>query len=142
MHHVRSTQEESAKADGLSEEIGIIQNLRNTFYPILNVVLSALEAPPVFMRTKALKALGQIITSDPSILSTVSSPCSIHVFPHSDELQPNVRAAIEAHLLDSSPAVRDAAVELIGKYMIDSPKFATDYYSKIAERIAVSVHYG
>ncbi|THH23071.1 hypothetical protein EUX98_g8109 [Antrodiella citrinella] len=114
-----STQEETAQIDIVSEEVGITQNLRNTFYPILSVVLSALEAPPVFMRTKALKALGQIINSDPSILSAQ-----------------NVRAAIEGHLLDSSPAVRDAAVELIGKYMIDSPEFASHYYSKIAERIA------
>lgn len=32
--------------------------------------------------------------------------------------------------------MRDAAVELIGKYMIDSPKFAADYYQRIADRIA------
>lgn len=52
--------------------------------------------------------------------------------------QPNVRRAIESHLLDSSPQVRDAAVELIGKYMVDSPEVAGDYYQKIADRIAVS----
>jgi cohesin loading factor subunit SCC2 len=42
-------------------------------------------------------------------------------------------------LLDSSAAVRDAAVELIGKYMIDSPEVAKEYYPKIADRIAVRV---
>ncbi|CDO75304.1 hypothetical protein BN946_scf184654.g12 [Trametes cinnabarina] len=113
------SQDEIARIDRLSEEIGTCQSLRNSFHPILTVVLQALDAPPVFMRTKALKALGQIVTSDPSILSA-----------------PNVRRGIETHLLDSSPAVRDAAVELIGKYMIDSPKFAADYYQKIADRIA------
>ena len=41
-------------------------------------------------------------------------------------------------MLDSSPAVRDAAVELIGKYMVDSPEVAGDYYAKIADSIAVS----
>jgi len=51
--------------------------------------------------------------------------------------KPNVRRAIESHLLDSSPAVRDAAVELIGKYMIESPEVVGDYYAKIADRIAV-----
>lgn len=51
--------------------------------------------------------------------------------------QPNVRRAIETHLLDSSSAVRDAAVELIGKYIIESPEFAEDYFQKIIERIAV-----
>ncbi|KIJ60270.1 hypothetical protein HYDPIDRAFT_32393 [Hydnomerulius pinastri MD-312] len=113
------SQEEISRVDLLAEEIGTVQNLRSSFGPILNVVLMALDAPPVFMRTKALRALGQIVTSDSSILSTMS-----------------VRRAIESHLLDSSPAVRDAAVELIGRYMIESPEVVGDYYSKIADRIA------
>jgi cohesin loading factor subunit SCC2 len=50
----------------------------------------------------------------------------------------NVRSAIEDHLLDSSTAVRDAAIELIGKCMVDSPDLAGGYYQKIAARIAVS----
>ena len=65
-------------------------------------------------------------------LSNRSSSFRAHL-----SLQPNVRRGIESHLLDSSPAVRDAAVELIGKYMIDSPEVAGDYYQKIADRIAV-----
>ena len=44
-------------------------------------------------------------------------------------------------MLDSSPAVRDAAVELIGKYMIDSPEVAGNYYQKIAERMAVGPYF-
>lgn len=40
--------------------------------PILNVILLSLDAPPVFMRTKALRALGQILVSDPSTLKAVS----------------------------------------------------------------------
>ncbi|KAI0317644.1 hypothetical protein OF83DRAFT_1120276 [Amylostereum chailletii] len=113
------SQEEALRIDRLAEEIGIVQDLRNSYHPILNVILMALDAPPVFMRTKALRALGQIVTSDPTILSSA-----------------NVRHGIESHLLDSSPAVRDAAVELIGKYMIDSPEVASDYYQKIADRMA------
>ncbi|KAI0064180.1 hypothetical protein BV25DRAFT_1934347 [Artomyces pyxidatus] len=113
------SQDEVARVDRLAEEIGIVQDLKNSYHPILNVILLALDAPPVFMRTKALRALGQIVTSDPTILSAA-----------------NVRRGIESHLLDSSPAVRDAAVELIGKYMIDSPEVAGDYYQKIADRIA------
>ncbi|TFY54137.1 hypothetical protein EVJ58_g9034 [Rhodofomes roseus] len=113
------SQDDVHRMHRLCEEIGTIQTFKNSFTPILNAVLKALDAPPVFMRTKALKALGQIVTSDPSILSF-----------------PNVRRAIESHLLDSSSAVRDAAVELIGKYMIESPEFAADYFQKIAERIA------
>ncbi|KAF6755969.1 protein rad9 [Ephemerocybe angulata] len=111
--------EEASRIDRLAEEIGTIQGLKNSFHPILNVILAALDAPAIFMRTKALRALGQIVMSDATILSA-----------------PNVRRGIESHLLDSSPAVRDAAVELIGKYIIDSPEVAGDYYQKVADRMA------
>ncbi|KAL1743690.1 sister chromatid cohesion C-terminus-domain-containing protein [Schizophyllum fasciatum] len=113
------TQDEAAHVDRLAEEIGTVQHLPKLFQPILNVVLKALNAPATTVRTKALRALAQIISSDPSILSL-----------------DDVRRAIEGHLLDSSPSVRDAAVELIGKYMIESPEVADKYYAKIADRIA------
>ena len=66
-----SSEQEASRIDRLSEEVGCVQSLRSLFLPILNVVLVALDAPPVFMRTKALRALGQIVTSDPNILSMV-----------------------------------------------------------------------
>ncbi|TRM61170.1 hypothetical protein BD626DRAFT_502962 [Schizophyllum amplum] len=113
------TQDEAAHIDKLAEEIGTIQHLPKSFQPILNVILKALNSPAIFIRTKALRALAQVITSDPSILSL-----------------DDVRRAIEGHLLDNSAAVRDAAVELIGKYMVESPEVAGKYYTKIADRIA------
>ena len=81
-----SSEQEAARIDRLSEEVGSVQTLRGLFLPILNVVLVALDAPPVFMRTKALRALGQIVTSDPSILSMVRQPCSFA--PHPDLVAP------------------------------------------------------
>jgi cohesin loading factor subunit SCC2 len=71
LEHSGSSQEEVNKVDRYAEEIGTIQTLRNSFGPILNVVLLALDAPAVFMRTKALRALGQIVNSDSSILAAV-----------------------------------------------------------------------
>lgn len=113
-----------------------MQGLSHSFQPILSVILAALDAPAVFMRTKALRALNQIVTSDPGILSAVSV---LRAILHRKLMisQANVRRAIEAHLLDSSPAVRDVAVELIGKSVIESPDIAGDYYQQIADRIAV-----
>lgn len=124
------------RVDNLSEQIGAIQVLKHAFDPILNVILSALDAPPVFVRTKALRALSHILTVDHSVLSNVGILFVI-IAPVLTISQTNVRRAIESHLLDSSPQVREAAVELIGKYMVDSPSVAGDYYQKIAERIAV-----
>lgn len=66
------SQEEVQRIDELAEELGSIQSLRNSFNKILIVVLGSLDASLIFMRTKALKALGQIVTSDSTILSAVS----------------------------------------------------------------------
>ena len=39
--------------------------------------------------------------------------------------------------MDNSSAVRDAAVELLGKYVVQRPELAGDYYERIADRILV-----
>lgn len=43
-------------------------------------------------------------------------------------------------MLDNSPAVRDATIELVGKYIVSSPELAADYYEKVADRIAVRLY--
>ncbi|ELU38190.1 proline-rich protein Rad9 [Rhizoctonia solani AG-1 IA] len=110
---------EIKRVDDLAERFGGTQSLRNAFEPILSAIILALDAPAVFMRTKALRSLGLIVTKDSSILK-----------------QANVRRAIENHLMDSSPQVRDAAIDLIGKYLVLSPELVDDYYPQIANRIA------
>jgi cohesin loading factor subunit SCC2 len=117
-----SSQEDSNRIDLLARDLGGIHVLSNSFQAILAVVLRSLEAPVIFMRTKALKALSQIVGSDQSVLNA-----------------PNVRSAIDSRLLDNSPAVRDAAVELIGKYVLEYSDVAESYWEKIADRIAVSL---
>ena len=65
------SEEDVARVDRLSEELGTISSLNHAFEAILNVILISLDAPAVFMRTKALRALGQIVTADPGILKSV-----------------------------------------------------------------------
>ncbi|KAG8832210.1 Sister chromatid cohesion protein 2 [Serendipita sp. 399] len=112
------SQGDTARADKIAERLGSLSSLNAAFDPILSVILGSLDAAAVFMRTKALRALGQILSNDASILQKA-----------------NVRQAIEEHLLDNSPAVRDAAVELIGKYVVQQPQVADAYYEKVADRI-------
>lgn len=64
-----------ARIDRLSEELGTTQSLSHAFDAILNVILGSLDATAVFMRTKALRALGQIVTADPGILGHVCCKC-------------------------------------------------------------------
>lgn len=48
-----------------------------------------------------------------------------------------MRKTIENRMLDSSPAVRDAAIELVGKYIVGRRDLAIEYLPKIAERVNV-----
>ena len=49
-------------------------------------------------------------------------------------LQELVRNAVHKRFLDQSIAVRDAAVELIGKYILERPEFIPQYFSMIMDR--------
>ena len=51
--------------------------------------------------------------------------------------QADVRNSIEHRMLDSSPAVRDTAIELVGKYVAERPDLAVQYLPQISERITV-----
>jgi cohesin loading factor subunit SCC2 len=84
-----------------------------------------MDSAIIALRSKALKAVGEVVTVDPDILSL-----------------PYIRQAIEARLSDPSPAVRDAAVDLVGKYVVQKPNLATEYYPHIAMRVEVSPDLG
>ncbi|VDC04583.1 unnamed protein product [Peniophora sp. CBMAI 1063] len=110
--------EEQKRVDKLSVELGAVQDLRKSHEHIMRVVLHALDATAVFMRTKALKALGQVVSADPSVLEAE-----------------NVKEGINHHLNDVSPQTRDAAVDLVGKYVLDSPSVLKDYFPLLINRI-------
>lgn len=90
---------------------------------LLAHVLKACEGAVIAFRQKALKALASIVEQDSSIF-----------------LQDDVREAVEKRLMDSSPAVRDAALEMLGRYVVYRPELAQEYLSKIEERINVRLN--
>jgi cohesin loading factor subunit SCC2 len=96
--------------------------LQTAFDPILNALINSMDLQAVALRSKALRGLSAIIQVDPDVLAL-----------------PNVRQAFEARLSDSSPAVRDSAIDLVGKYMIQKPSLAAEYYPHIALRVHVSI---
>lgn len=70
---ITSLRSDGKRIDVVSEIVGVSQVLKHAFEPIFGVILSSLDASAVFMRTKGLRALGQVIIEDPAILRTVSS---------------------------------------------------------------------
>jgi cohesin loading factor subunit SCC2 len=59
------------RIDLVSEIISVSQVLKNAFEPTLNIIINCLDASAVFMRTKGLRALGEVILEDPTILRNV-----------------------------------------------------------------------
>lgn len=49
----------------------------------------------------------------------------------------DMHMAVSQKFLDTSISVREAAVDLVGKYVLSSPELINQYYEKLAERILV-----
>ncbi|KAF9156205.1 Sister chromatid cohesion protein 2 [Linnemannia schmuckeri] len=87
------------------------QQLFLSFDMMLSRILMALEGGAITLRAKSLRALSLIVTGDYAVLS-----------------QLNVRRTIALRLQDQSPSVRDAALELVGKYMLQDAAIRKAYY--------------
>jgi cohesin loading factor subunit SCC2 len=96
------------------------QQLFGSFDMVLSRILGTLEAGAVTLRAKSLKALSIIVAGDHAVLA-----------------QHNVRKTIAVRLQDQSPSVRDAAAELVGKYMVQDATIRKCYYDIVSERVAV-----
>ena len=73
---------------------------------------------PFQVRTKALKCLTEIVSVDPTILS-----------------QDIIAKSIQRRMQDTATSVREAAVDLIGRFILTRPEVANQYYKMLTERI-------
>ncbi|KAG0238089.1 Sister chromatid cohesion protein 2 [Actinomortierella wolfii] len=102
-----------------SEYLTSRQPLFQSFDLFLSRILLTLEGGVVSLRAKSLKSLSLIVTGDHGVLS-----------------QQNVRKTIALRLQDASPAVRDAAIDLVGKYMLEDKNILKAYYEIISDRLS------
>lgn len=84
----------------------------------LSQILKVLGENTTAVRTKAMKCLTQVVEADPDILR-----------------RPNVKFAVHSRLLDSATSVREAAVDLLGKFLLQSPELIDVYYDMLTQRI-------
>ncbi|XP_065906128.1 nipped-B-like protein [Dysidea avara] len=92
--------------------------LSKSFDFYLLQLLKVLNEPAVHVRTKAMKALSVIVAADPTILSR-------------NEMQVSVRK----RLGDQSTLVREATVDLLGRFILTQPEISLQYYDMLSERI-------
>lgn len=76
----------------------------------------------VAIRTKAMKCLGNIVEVDQSILT-----------------RKDMQMGVQQKLLDTAISVREAAVDLVGKYILTDSELIDQYYDMISARILVSI---
>lgn len=114
-----SAEDSQPRVDALSLELWRFSTLANLYQPILTRIVDASESSAVVQRTKALRAISLVVAQDPDLF-------------HQD----NIRRSIENRMLDSSPQVRDTAIELVGKYVVSRPDLAVQYLPRLSERIS------
>jgi cohesin loading factor subunit SCC2 len=108
-----------AQADHPCITVEMTRPLQSALGPAFKSILTAMSAPIVAQRTKAIRALGMAAAIDPAYL-----------------IKSEIRNSLQDRISDSSPAVRDAAIDLIGKYIPEKPDVAFQYYASISDRIA------
>jgi cohesin loading factor subunit SCC2 len=69
--NVCRSSKEVTRIDQLAEQVGSTQGFFGLLDAILNVVIFASDSTVVTLRTKALRALGQVVASNPKILKNV-----------------------------------------------------------------------
>lgn len=89
-----------------------------SFDRYLRRIILVVREPAIAIRTKAMKCLTSIVEVDPSILK-----------------RKDMQVGVSQKLLDNAISVREAAVDLVGKYVLSSPDLIDQYYEMLSKRI-------
>lgn len=89
-----------------------------SFDKYLQKIILVVREPSIGIRTKAMKCLAMIVEVDPSILK-----------------RKDMQIGVNQKFLDASISVREAAVDLVGKYVLNSPDLIDQYYDMLSKRI-------
>ncbi|KAK6104387.1 Sister chromatid cohesion C-terminus family protein [Brugia pahangi] len=126
--HIRKRAEQIARtgsilmdsdASWLVRFLASSREFSQSFSTYLNHILYGIHAEQaVGLRTKAMRCLTLVIEADHAVLKI-----------------PEVRKAVQARMMDPNAAVREATIELIGKYLIAKPEYVPQYYPLLIERI-------
>lgn len=101
----------------LSEQLVHTTFFAVSFDSLCNMLVDFLGSQSVGNRTKALRGLGEIYAVDSGLLAVAP-----------------VREVIERRLEDESAGVREAAVNLLSKYLLTQPDDAQALYERLRER--------
>lgn len=108
-------------AELISQYLASRRSFSQSFDRYLWEILVILCENTIAIRTKAMKCLAMIVEADPAVLA-----------------RPDMQNGVNRSFLDQSTAVREAAVDLVGKFVLHRPDLIDKYYGMLSNRILVS----
>lgn len=105
-------------AELISQYLASKRPFSQSFDKYLKQILHVLTESSIAIRTKAMKCLTMIVEADPSVLARV-----------------DMQLGVKHSFLDHSTSVREAAVDLVGKFVLSRPELIDKYYDMLLARI-------
>ncbi|XP_012219437.1 nipped-B-like protein A [Linepithema humile] len=105
-------------AELISQYLASKRPFSQSFDKYLKQILHVLTESSIAIRTKAMKCLTMIVEADPSVLARV-----------------DMQLGVKHSFLDHSTSVREAAVDLVGKFVLSRPELIDTYYDMLSARI-------
>ncbi|XP_028045102.1 LOW QUALITY PROTEIN: nipped-B-like protein B [Monomorium pharaonis] len=107
-----------SSAELISQYLASKRPFSQSFDIYLKQILHVLTEPSIAIRTKAMKCLTMIVEADPSVLARV-----------------DMQLGVKHSFLDHSTSVREAAVDLVGKFVLSRTELIDKYYDMLSARI-------
>ncbi|XP_060516001.1 nipped-B protein [Cylas formicarius] len=105
-------------AELIAQFLASKRHFSQSFDQYLKAILIVLKETSIAIRTKAMKCLTMIVEADPSVLG-----------------RHDMQMGVNQSILDQSTSVREAAVDLIGKFVLRRPELIDKYYEILSPRI-------
>ncbi|KAK4871530.1 hypothetical protein RN001_015654 [Aquatica leii] len=105
-------------AELIAQYLASKRNFSQSFDQYLKAILIVLKETSIAIRTKALKCLTTIVEIDPSVLG-----------------RHDMQMGVNHSFLDHATSVREAAVDLVGKFVLSRPELISKYYEMLSARI-------
>ncbi|XP_076681942.1 nipped-B cohesin loading factor isoform X1 [Andrena cerasifolii] len=105
-------------AELISQYLASKRPFSQSFDRYLKQILHVLTESSIAIRTKAMKCLTMIVEADPSVLARV-----------------DMQLGVKHSFLDHATSVREAAVDLVGKFVLSRPELIDKYYDMLSARI-------
>ncbi|KYM86618.1 Nipped-B-like protein [Atta colombica] len=105
-------------AELISQYLASKRPFSQSFDKYLKQILHVLTESSIAIRTKAMKCLTMIVEADSSVLARV-----------------DMQLGVKHSFLDHSTSVREAAVDLVGKFVLSRPELIDKYYDMLSARI-------